>query len=199
MSLSALYVGKVGHQRHGPRRHRLDYRVFSMLMDLDELPELDRRLRFSATTGLRCSSPVRPRPRAGRRLAAPMSAGCWRKPGSVTLTVHCLLCYPRLLGVCVQSFERRPLLPQGRPLAGLDLRGEQHLRRASQLSDTGGRRFGVIRQSCEKTMYVSPFLPMDCTYHFRVRRPGDRLSLAIHETQEDSRYSTPGSPASNGR
>ncbi|WP_164075921.1 DUF1365 family protein, partial [Stenotrophomonas maltophilia] len=29
-----------------PRRHRLRYRVFSLLIDLDELPELDRRLRL---------------------------------------------------------------------------------------------------------------------------------------------------------
>ena len=43
---SALYVGRVSHKRLRPRRHRLDYRVFSLLVDLDELETLDRRLRL---------------------------------------------------------------------------------------------------------------------------------------------------------
>ena len=46
MSLeSALDVGRVMHQRLRPVRHRLDYRLFSLLLDLDELADLDRRLR----------------------------------------------------------------------------------------------------------------------------------------------------------
>ena len=32
------------HQRLNPRKHRFRYRVFSLLFDLEELPELDRRL-----------------------------------------------------------------------------------------------------------------------------------------------------------
>ena len=43
---SALYVGAVMHHRRRPRRHRLRYRLFSMLIDLDEAPALDRALRF---------------------------------------------------------------------------------------------------------------------------------------------------------
>ncbi len=37
---SALYVGTVTHQRLHPLRHRLSYRVFSLLLDLDELGAL---------------------------------------------------------------------------------------------------------------------------------------------------------------
>ena len=43
---SALYVGRVMHQRLRPRRHRLAYRIFALLVDLDELPALARRLRL---------------------------------------------------------------------------------------------------------------------------------------------------------
>ncbi|MEC8154446.1 MAG: DUF1365 family protein, partial [Pseudomonadota bacterium] len=41
---SALYWGRVMHQRLNPRKHRFRYRVFSLLFDLEELQELDRRL-----------------------------------------------------------------------------------------------------------------------------------------------------------
>ncbi len=42
----ALYVGSVAHRRLRPVAHRLRYRVFALLLDLDELPVLDRTLRF---------------------------------------------------------------------------------------------------------------------------------------------------------
>ena len=43
---SALYSGYVMHQRLRPVRHRLRYRVFSLLLDVDELPALAQRLRL---------------------------------------------------------------------------------------------------------------------------------------------------------
>ena len=43
---SAIYLGRVGHTRSRPRRHSLSYGVFMMLLDLDELEALDRRLRW---------------------------------------------------------------------------------------------------------------------------------------------------------
>lgn len=42
----ALYAGSVMHQRLRPARHRLRYRMFSLLVDLDELPSLAKRLRL---------------------------------------------------------------------------------------------------------------------------------------------------------
>ena len=46
MTKSCLYFGRVMHKRLRPFRHRLDYRVFSLYLDLDELPQLSRRLRL---------------------------------------------------------------------------------------------------------------------------------------------------------
>ncbi|MGH7003143.1 MAG: DUF1365 family protein, partial [Alphaproteobacteria bacterium] len=43
---SAIYRGSVMHSRLMPVRHRFRYRVFSVLIDLDELPGLVRRLRW---------------------------------------------------------------------------------------------------------------------------------------------------------
>lgn len=39
MSVSGIYAGVVTHTRHGPRRHRLRYRVFMLMLDLDEVDE----------------------------------------------------------------------------------------------------------------------------------------------------------------
>ena len=44
--LGAIYVGDVVHKRVRPKRHALRYRVFSMLVDLDQLEALDEKLRL---------------------------------------------------------------------------------------------------------------------------------------------------------
>lgn len=44
MSVSGIYAGVVTHTRRGPRRHRLRYRVFMLLPELDEVDERGARL-----------------------------------------------------------------------------------------------------------------------------------------------------------
>lgn len=44
---SALFPGHVTHARSKPKTHKLAYRIYSLLLDLDELNVLDRKLRFS--------------------------------------------------------------------------------------------------------------------------------------------------------
>ena len=39
---SALYVGRVMHQRLRPRRHKFDYRGFWFVFDIDEIDALAR-------------------------------------------------------------------------------------------------------------------------------------------------------------
>ncbi len=43
---SAIYRGEVVHTRHRPKKHRLRYRVFSFLLDLDEIEGLSRTSRW---------------------------------------------------------------------------------------------------------------------------------------------------------
>jgi hypothetical protein len=39
----------------------------------------------------------------------------------------------------------------------------------------------VIRQSCGKALYVSPFIAMEADYHFRIVPPGDGVNIVIRE------------------
>jgi DUF1365 family protein len=62
------------------------------------------------------------------------------------------------------------------------LRGQQHLRRAAQLSHPG-RDLARSRdpQSCDKKFYASPFMAMAMAYHFRVAPPVDSVAIAIRQ------------------
>ena len=48
---SGLYRGLVTHRRLRPRAHRLSYRSFWLLLDLDEIDGLARRLRLFSRNG----------------------------------------------------------------------------------------------------------------------------------------------------
>ena len=43
---SKIYNGKVIHTRFKPKRHHFKYSIFSLLIDLDEINELDKNLKL---------------------------------------------------------------------------------------------------------------------------------------------------------
>ena len=187
---SALYRGAVTHHRLRPREHRLAYRVWSMLIDLDELAELDRRLRFFSVDRFNLFS-FHARDRGdgtGRDLkgqveAAMRRAGLTPDGGAIRLFTM-----PRLLGwafnpLSIFFCHRR----DGRLAAILwevdNTFGERH----GYLIPVEETVDGEIRQSCDKAFYVSPFMDMDQTYAFRVKPPAELFSLVIDVHDADGR------------
>ncbi len=177
---SALYQGVVVHQRFRPTEHRLRYRIVSLLIDLDELPALSRRFRLlsidrfnlfsihqsdfgaGTLTGLRdwvgaqCAAADILADGPIRLLAMPRVLGHAFNPLSV------FFCYRADGGLAATLYEVRNTF------------GERHSYLIPAPSDTT-----MIRQSCRKTFYVSPFMPMDMEYRFRVVPPAKRVSVVI--------------------
>ena len=184
---SAIFRGTVVHERLRPKRHRLQYNVFTLLIDLEELPKLNRLgalfgynrpaiLSFydkdhGPTTG----TALRPWVEARLR-----EAGIEPDGGTIKL-----LCYPRILGYV---FNPLSVYFCYRANGGLNAIlyevcntfDERHVYVIRV--DVGDH--AVIKQSCKKMLYVSPFMEMSTTYHFRIVPPGDQLNIAIR--QEDA-------------
>jgi hypothetical protein len=188
--LSALYTGRVMHVRHRPQRHRFDYAVTSLLIDLDELETLARSRRLlaidrpgvvsfrQADHGPRDGTPLRPWIDA--RLA---DAGIDLGGGRVQL-----LCFPRIWGYVFNPLTTWFCHRADGSLAAVlyevsNTFGQHHCYLIPV--DPAQARGGTLRQSCEKAFYVSPFLPMDARYSFRLHRPGETLSLAIRHDATD--------------
>lgn len=184
----ALYPGDVMHARLKPVGHRFSYRVFSLLADLDRLGEAKRLgpwfavNRFAplslheADHGPGDGSPLRPH--VDRLLA---DAGLAR-PDRVLM-----LCYPRVLGYVFDPLTVY-FAYQGDALSALlyEVRntfGERHTYvvpvQADEASPAG------ISQSAQKAFYVSPFMPMDETYRFRVLPPGEAVRVRILESDAE--------------
>ncbi|MBS0245453.1 MAG: DUF1365 family protein [Proteobacteria bacterium] len=178
---SALYVGSVMHRRLSPRRHRLRYRAFWALFDLDEMREVDARLsllshnRFNlfsfhdADHGDGKSEPLRDY--VDRTLE---THGIDCRGGRIAL-----LCMPRILGYVFNPLSIYFCHRADGSLAALlyEVRntfGEMH----SYLLPVTGEA-PLVHQRCAKEFYVSPFLDMDMTYDFRVAPPGERVSVVV--------------------
>lgn len=179
---SALYVGSVLHRRLKPRVHRLRYRMFWMLFDLDELASLSRRLRLfslaqfnlfgfrNADHGDGSDKPLREQ--VETHLA---TAGLDLDGGAIHL-----LCMPRILGYVFNPISVYYCYDRAGDLAALlyevhNTFGQRH----SYLITVDRAHTGTFSQRCAKALYVSPFIGMDIAYDFRVHAPSERLSLAI--------------------
>lgn len=180
---SCLYVGDVIHQRLKPRRHRLRYRVFSLLLDLDEIDALDAGLRLFSRNRFNlytfydrdfANRGVGPlRTRIEQALAG---AGVDTRGGAIRL-----LCYPRLLGYAFNPLSTYFCYGRDGALAAIlyevsNTFGERH----SYLVPLAGDGALPLRHAAAKRFYVSPFFDVAGDYHFRVTPPGQHVAIAIN-------------------
>lgn len=190
---SAIYEGSVMHHRLRPVGHRFTYRVFSLLLDLDELPILAQSLRLlrierpgivsfrAADHGARDGSPLRPW--AERHFAAAGITGIGR---------IALLCFPRLWGYVFNPLSVYFAYDAADRLQAVlyevkNTFGGQH---AYVLPATGAAlgADGRVRHRAPKDFYVSPFIDMAAAYNFALRPPGEALDLVIRETDADGLF-----------
>lgn len=181
---SALYRGMVVHERFRPRRHRLRYPMFQMLLDLDEAPALARQLKwfshnrfnlfsfYDQDHGVGDRTPLRDY--VARVLA---SAGLDLGAGKVTL-----LCMPRILGHVFNPLSLYFCHAADGALAAMiyevnNTFGQRH----SYLIPVGAvATEGEIHQSCAKAFYVSPFMDMAMNYDFEIKPPGSLVATTVH-------------------
>lgn len=188
---SALYRGRVVHTRAFPRRHRLTYAVWYLLLDLDELAELDRTIPGftvdrpgpvsfrSADHGPRDGGPLRPWIEG--HLA---SAGIDLEGGPIRL-----LCFPRVLGyvfnpLSVWFCHHRDGTLRAVLYEVSNTFGERHSYLVPTEPVGPGR---TVRRAFDKELFVSPFIDMAARYDFRTRVPDERLSVVVREDVAEGR------------
>jgi DUF1365 family protein len=191
---SALYEGTVFHRRREPVEHRLSYRVFMTLLDLDELPEaLDAHPLWSA----RRPAPIRfraadhlagegPEPARGPgELAERARALVDRRLGRAPEGPVRLLAMPRVLGAGFNPVSFVFLF---------DGAGERPEALIAEVTNTPWRERHAyvieadgsdpIRARFDKRLHVSPFHPMEQSYRLAVSGPGERIGVTISNSQD---------------
>ena len=176
-------MGEVTHRRLRPRKHALRYRTYALLLDLDELPALDRRLRLfshnafnlfsffdrdygSGQRFARAGRGLRAQDRLAVSMAAPSACSrCRGYLGYAFNPISVYFCYGRDGVLLAMLYEVNNTF------------GQRH----SYFIAVDAGEGGSIRQSCAKQLYVSPFMAMDMVYDFTVAPPDEKLSIAIVE------------------
>lgn len=181
---SALYAGVVMHARLRPRQHRLRYRVFSLLLDLEELPVLNRLRLFGYNRAAPLSFHDRDHGAGDGDLKSWVTALLAGAGIRLAEPAVQLLCYPRIFGYvfnpltvyfCSDGTALRAVLYEVHNTFGE--------KRTYVIPVTSG--CDKIEQKCEKELYVSPFVPMECSYSFVIEPPSERVLVSISENDGD--------------
>jgi DUF1365 family protein len=187
MTGSALYVGRVRHRRYGSPRHEFAYPMWHALIDLDELPDLTRRVRLLSHNRFNLAGfddrdhlgpervPVRDKLDAwlrGRGVDEPVS-----RVGLLTqLRLFGHVFNPVSFFFCHDAGDRlRHVVAEVNNTFGES---------TCYLLDGSGR---VVRDEADKTLHVSPFQPMSGRYRFRITPPGDRLAVHVDVLRDGER------------
>lgn len=186
---SRLYIGEVMHRRLDRFAYRFNYSVFSLLLDLDELPQLPRRLRLfsrnrfnlfsfhDADHGARDGRPLRPWVEGLLR-----ARGIGLEGGRVLL-----LCFPRVLGYVFNPMSVWYCQHRDGSLRAIvcEVRntfGEMH---HYVLAPSGGGPMDWRPvYHADKAFHVSPFIGPKAEYRFRFDEPLARMRVYIDESAE---------------
>ncbi len=181
---SAIYTGEVVHARMRPKSHRLTYKVFCLLLDLDEIGDLGLRLLGVERPGLmgfRAADHGDRRTPLRQWAAELLADACIGWDGGRIE----LLCYPRMFGFVFNPLSVYFCYARSGELRGIlyevhNTHGERHTYVMPAQFDGA-----LVRHEAEKTFFVSPFMPMDCTYRFRILPPGEAVGISILENDNE--------------
>lgn len=183
---ASLYHCRVAHERLLPFRHGFAYRVFSLLVDIDRLPAIAARSRLLRHNrfGLVSLQDRDHGPRDGTPLR-PWVEAALRRHGLADAGHRILLfCFPRLFG-----YAFNPLSvyfchdATGRLRAVLyevkNTFGDQHGYLVEVPADAAAG--AAFEQQAGKRLHVSPFLPLQGDYGFRILPPGEKIGIVIRQ------------------
>ena len=180
---SCIYKGFVTHRRFSPLRHFFYYKTFSILFDLDELEELNKKIKIFSLNSFNLFSFYNKDhgARDGKDLKKWAKKIFEKYELPLNISKIKLLCFPRILGYafnplsvfyCYDGEKLKVILYEVK-----NTFNEQHT--YIFLVDENSK---IISQKCNKKFYVSPFIEMKTLYNFRLSEPGENLKILIKQT-----------------
>lgn len=184
---SSLYHVRIYHRRRRPKMHKLAYGAFYLLLDLDELDRMHRKLKWFSYNSFNIFS----------------FHDCDHGPGTnealrpwieyhlkeAEIDIHdgriAVLCLPRILGYVFNPITVYFCYHKDGQLEAVmyevsNTFGEQH----SYLFAVDEKSDGLMQHSCDKRFYVSPFIEVTGFYQFRIKCPTKDLYLHIRQTDD---------------
>ena len=186
---SYIYNGEVIHKRFKPKVHYFRYKVFSLLIDLDELNTLNNLIpyfsynRFNLISfydkdhGYRDGSSL-------KQWVIKNLKDAGIKDQEINIK---LLCYPRIFGYVFNPLSVFFVYDKSKSLIAIlyevkNTFGEQHTY-VFQINSYQN----IIENNCIKKFFVSPFMDLKSEYFFKILIPGNKLSIVIDQRDSEGK------------
>ena len=185
---SKIYSGQVIHTRFKPKKHNFKYKVFSLLIDLDEIKEINNNVSLFSYNRFNLISFFDKD--HGNRDGGNIKEWVRENLIKKNIKFHSLrveiLCYPRILGYVFNPLSILYVYNEKNELISIfyevkNTFGEQH----TYIFETKDQK--LIKNKCDKKFYVSPFIDMECEYNFSVTKPGDSISVIINQHDKEGK------------
>ena len=182
---SCIYNGEVNHTRFKPVKHFLNYKTFSLFIDLDEIEQLDKSISIFSHNKFNIFSFYNKDhgDRDGNCLKKWVIFNLKKYKIEGNISKIKILCYPRIFGYvfnplsifyCYENEKLKSIFYEVK-----NTFNEQHTY-IFKIKD--GEE---IKQKCKKKFYVSPFMDMETFYNFKLINPNQRLSVMIKQTDAE--------------
>ena len=184
---SCIYSGFVTHERLKPKRHFFSYKTFSLLIDLNEVEAIEKKIKFFSYNKFNILSfyNIDHGGRDGRSLIKWIKNILKKSKINIKIDKIKLLCYPRFFGYVFNPLSIFYCYDKNLKLKAIlyevkNTFNEQHayVFRCSTSSN-------LILHQCNKKFYVSPFIKMKTFYNFRLSKPGKKINVLIKQNDEE--------------
>ena len=181
---SCIYNGIITHHRFKPVKHSLKYKTFSLLLDLDEVESLTKKISIFSLNKFNIFSFYNKDhgARDGSSLKQWVLENIKKFNINSNITQIKLLCYPRIFGYvfnplsifyCYEGNRLKVIFYEVK-----NTFNEQHTYIFKIKNNEN------IEQKCKKKFYVSPFMDMETYYNFKLINPNEKLSVFIKQTDK---------------
>ena len=181
---SCIYSGFVTHRRFKPKRHFFSYKTFSLLINLDEIENLEKKINFFSYNKFNILSfyDKDHGPRDGSSLIE------WVKSTLLNAKINIgsgsikLLCYPRFFGYVFNPLSIFYCYDENSRLKAILYEVKNTFNEQHTYVFSANPYSNLILHRCDKKFYVSPFIEMKTFYNFRLLNPGKNLNVFIKQS-----------------
>ena len=183
---SCIYSGYITHRRFKPKKHFFSYKTFSLLINLDEINDVEKKIKFFSYNKFNILSfyDIDHGPRDGTSLTGWVKKILSKSKINIGLGTIKLLCYPRFFGYVFNPLSIFYCYDKNSKLKAILYEVKNTFNEQHTYVFTVPLSSNLIIHRCDKKFYVSPFIEMNAFYNFRLLKPGKHLNVFIKQSDQ---------------
>ena len=184
---SCIYSGLVTHERYKPKKHFFSYKTFSLLIDLNEIKEIEKKIKFFSYNKFNILSfyNIDHGNRDGSSLVKWVKNTLKKSKINFDIEKIKLLCYPRFFGYVFNPLSIFYCYDKNLKLKVILYEVKNTFKEQHTYVFRCTNSSNLILHKCNKKFYVSPFIEMETYYNFRLLKPGKKLNVMIKQNDKN--------------